>query len=417
MLFQDERFGMFVHWGIYAVGAWHEQEQWRKQIPKEAYIKYASEFNPEGYSPDAWFSLAKEAGMDYVVFTAKHHDGFCMWDTKFTDYSIMHTPYGKDILAEVAKSCEKFGLKLGLYYSVPDWHQKNSINFGGSHQLKKPNPGDEPDEEKYKTFVKNQMTELLSGYGKIDALFWDIPPCNQDPSVNAFVRELMPGIFINDRGYSKGDYSTPEREIPKHKAFRTLTEACQSVGRQSWGYRKNEDYLSHKLLMASIDSVMSKGGNYLLNVGPDAKGRLTEEAKESIRTVGDWYNRVSESYKGAEMIDLGISEQINALMVTKKGNSLYFHLPPLAESSGLALKPIDVLPESAVVLNTGEALPCEMEYMPFYFFGEEDQTPYLHLMGIPVNRLSGEIIVIKVTFQSLDEHLKNWKSKQSDLIL
>ncbi len=417
MLFQDERFGMFVHWGIYAVGGWHEQEQWRKNVPKEEYIKYAKQFNPEGYSPDAWFSLAKDAGMEYVVFTTKHHDGFCMWDTKFTDYNVMHTPYGKDVLKEVSESCKKFGLKLGLYYSVPDWNQKNSVNFGGDHQLKKPNPGDSPDEELYKTYIKNQMTELLSNYGEIDALFWDIPPYNQDPSINEFVRSLAPGILINDRGYSKGDYSTPERHIPKHKAFTSLTEACQSVGRQSWGYRKNEDYLSHKLLMASMDSVMSKGGNYLLNVGPDEKGQLTKEAAESLKTVGAWYNRVSESYKGAKLIDLGIPTHINDVLLTAKGNALYIHMPPLAESSGLALKPIDILPESVTLLNTGESIEAELEYMPFYFDKSEDKTPYLHLMGIPVNRLSGEIIVIRLTFSDLEEKLEQWKSGQSDLIL
>ena len=417
MLFQDERFGMFVHWGIYAVGGWHEQEQWRKGVPKEEYVKYAEAFCPEENSPDAWLSLAKQAGMEYVVFTTKHHDGFCMWDTKYTDYNIMHTPYGKDILKEVSEGCKKYGLKLGLYYSVPDWNYKHSVNFGGDHQLKKPNPGDEPNEDLYKTYIKNQMTELLTNYGKIDALFWDIPPYNKDASMNEFVRSLAPGILINDRGYSKGDYSTPERSIPKNKAFTSLTEACQSVGRQSWGYRKNEDYLSHKLLMASIDSVMSKGGNYLLNVGPDAKGRLTEEAKESLRVVGDWYRRVSESYKDAKLIDLGLPTHINDVLVTKKDNSLYFHLPPMAESSGLALKPIDVLLEEIVVLNTGEPVSSELEYVPFYYDGSQDQTPYLHVMGIPVNRLMGEIIVIKATFKDLEELLKKWNAEQAELIL
>ena len=417
MLFKDERFGMFVHWGIYSVGGWHEQEQWRKGMPKEQYVSYADLFNPDGYSPDEWFSAAKNAGMEYVVFTTKHHDGFCMWDTKYTDYNIMNTPYGKDILKEVSESCKKFGLKLGLYYSITDWNHVNSVNFGGDHQLKKPNPGDMPDEEKYKEYIRNQMGELLTNYGKIDALFWDIPPYNKDESINKYVRSLAPDILINDRGYSKGDYSTPERSIPKNKSFTTLTEACQSVGRQSWGYRKNEDYLSHKLIEASIDSVMSKGGNYLLNVGPDAKGHLTKEAIETLSVVGDWYNRVSESYIGAQLVDIGLPTNINDVVVTKKDNALYFHLPPVAESSGLALKPIDVLPESAVVLNSGEELCCEMEYIPFYYHGTADNTPYLHIMGIPVNRLSGEVIVIKATFKDLDELLEKLKSDKSELIL
>ena len=162
---------------------------------------------------------------------------------------------------------------------------------------------------------------------------------------------------------------------------------------------------------------MSKGGNYLLNVGPDAKGHLTKEALETLSVVGDWYNHVSESYVGAQLVDIGLPTNINDVVVTKKDNALYFHLPPVAESSGLALKPIDILPESVVVLNNGEELSCEMEYIPFYYDGSADNTPYLHIMGIPVNRLSGEVIVIKATFKDLDELLKKLKSEQSELIL
>lgn len=418
MLFKEERFGLFVHWGIYSVGGWHEQEQWRRGIPKDEYIKYKDLFNPVGYSPDHWLEPAKEAGMQYVVFTAKHHDGFCMWNTKYTEYNVMNTPYGKDILKEVAESCKKIGLKLGIYYSVPDWNCPYSINFGGDHQLARPNPGDTPDEEKYKAFVKNQMTELLGGaYGEICALFWDIPPYNQDPSVNAFVRRLMPGIFINDRGYSKGDYKTPEREVPKNKSFPGLTEACQSVGRESWGFRKNEDYYSHKFIISSIDSVMCKGGNYLLNVGPRPDGRLPERALETLEQVGNWFNRVSESYFGAELVDLGIQSAINDVTVTKKGNFLYIHLPPVAETDGLALKPIAQLPKSAVVLNTGQKADCELASMPLYFFTGGKEEAYLHVTGIPVNKLAGETIVLRLEFDHLDELIMSLKRDSREMIL
>ncbi len=418
MLFQDERFGLFVHWGIYSVGGWHEQEQWRRGIHKQEYMIYKDKFNPAGYSPDQWFSLAKEAGMQYVVFTAKHHDGFCMWDTKFSEYNVMHTPYGKDVLAEVAESCKKYGLRLGLYYSVPDWNCPYSINFGGDHQLARPNEGDTPDEECYKTYIKNQMTELLSGkYGEIAALFWDIPPYNKDASINAFVRNLMPGIFINDRGYSKGDYSTPEREVPKNKSFSGLTEACQSVGRESWGFRVNEDYLSHKFLESSIDAVMSKGGNYLLNVGPDAYGNLPAQAEKTLEQVGSWFCRVSESYLGANLVDVGINSAINDVTVTKKDNCLYLHLPAIPESDGLALKPINVLPKSAVVLNNGKQLACELAYLPFYFFAGGTAEEYLHVMGIPVNELADEVIVLRLEFEDLDGMLKTLKQEKTDIIL
>lgn len=418
MLFKDERFGLFVHWGLYAVGQWHEQEQWRKRVDKRDYTKYMMEFNPEGYTPDEWMCLAKEAGMQYVVFTTKHHDGFCMWDTKYTDYNIMNTPYGKDVLKEVAQSCKKYGLKLGLYYSVPDWNQKNSINFGASHQLAKPNPGDEPDVEKYKAFIKNQMKELMKNYGKIEALFWDIPPCNYDPSVNAYVKSLMPDIFINDRGYSEGDYATPEREVPKGKAFSRLTEACQSIGAQAWGYRVNEDYFSHKFIESSIDSIMCRGGNYLLNVGPDAKGHIAPKAKEAIEKIGAWYNKVSESYLGAEIVDINIQNSINDFFITKKGNALYIHLTERSQVDGLALRPIADMPKEAIVLNNRKELICEMAYMPSYFSPQKTDGEYLHVMGIPINELSGEVIVLKLTFEDLDSMLSSLApDMQKDRIL
>ena len=417
MLFKEERFGLFVHWGIYAVGQWHEQEQWRNKVSKEDYIKYMDMFNPEGYSPDEWLSLAKDAGMQYVVFTTKHHDGFCMWDTKYTEYNVMNTPYGKDILKEVAESCRKYGLKLGLYYSGPDWHYKHSINFGASHQLEKPNPGDEPDEAKYKEYIKNQMKELLTNYGKIDALFWDIPPCNYDPSVNEYVKSLAPDIFINDRGYSEGDYSTPEREVPKGKAFSNLTEACQSVGVQAWGYRKNEDYFSHKFIESSIDSIMSRGGNYLLNVGPDEKGHISEKSKEALKKIGAWYNNVSESYIGAQITDIGIQSSVNDFLITKKDNSLYIHLTDNSQVDGLALRPIDKMPKNAVVLNNKKKLECEIVYMPSYFSDGRMDGEYLHIMGIPVNELAGEVIVIKLEFENLDEMLSTLKKTKNKRIL
>ncbi len=417
MLFKDERFGLFIHWGIYSVGKWHEQEQWRNKVDKEKYIKYAEKFNPKGYSPDEWISLAKEAGMQYVVFTTKHHDGFCMWDTKYTDYNVMNTPYGKDILKEVAEACQKYEMKLGLYYSVPDWHYKHSVNFGGSHQLEKPNAGDEPDEARYKDYIKNQMKELLTNYGKIDALFWDIPPYNYDSSINEYVKTLAPDIFINDRGYSEGDYSTPEREVPKGKAFSKLTEACQSVGSQAWGYRENEDYYSHKFLESAIDSIMSRGGNYLLNVGPDDKGKLSSESKNSLKAIGKWYNSVKESYMNAQIIDIGIQSSVNDFIITKKDNSLYLHLTENSQVSGLALRPIADMPKKAVVLNNQKQLECENVYMPSYFSDGKMDSEYLHIMGIPVNELCGEVIVIKLEFDNLDKVLEGLKKTETIRIL
>ena len=273
MLFQEEKFGLFVHFGVYAVGGFHEQEQWRRNVPPETYAQYLRAFAPKPGCTDIWAKAARDAGMQYLCLTAKHHDGFCLWDTQTTDYSVMHTPCARDLVAETAESCRKYGLRFAIYYSLPDWHCPYAVQ-GGDHALPKQNPGDTPSWTRYKEYLRAQIRELLTGYGKVDALFWDIPaPAEQyDPAINAYVRSLQPGILINDRGFSEGDYKTPERTVPI-EPFSGLTEACQSVGASSWGYRAHEDYFSHAFLIRSIDRILQKSGNYLLNVGSTARAK------------------------------------------------------------------------------------------------------------------------------------------------
>ncbi len=397
MLFKDERFGMFIHYGIYAVGGWQEQEWWRRRMTKEDYVRYAEHFSPRHGCVDEWLDLAAASGVEYVCFTAKHHDGFCMFDTAYTDFKITNTPYGKDMLAEVAEGCRKRGLAFAIYYSLPDWHQKNAVKDGGDHQLPAQNAGDEPNDALYKEYLKNQITELLTHYGKVDALFWDIPAKEKDPSVNELVRRLQPHILINDRGYSEGDYATPERTVPPG-AFTRLTEACQSVGMQSWGYRAEEDYFTTAFLQDSVDRIMTKGGNYILNVGPMADGSLPEEAKARLSGVGKWYLSVKESFLHAETV---VCQKIPHGM-TRKGNCLYIHLPTGYAGSGLSLSPIDVFPVSATLLNTGEAVDAALRYVPFFFDPKSDECKhYLHLRGLPAETLH-EPMVIRLTFKEAD---------------
>lgn len=399
MLFQQERFGMFVHWGIYSVHGWHEQEQWRKNISKEEYTRLAAQFNPQGFCVDEWLELMKEAGMEYLCFTTKHHDGFCMWDTKYTDYNIMNTPYQKDILKEVAEGCKRYGIKLALYYSCPDWNYRHSVNFGGNHQLARPNPGDAPDEELYKQYIRNQMTELLGNYGRIEALFWDIAPYNKDKSMNEYVRKLQPGILINNRGYSEGDYSTPERCVPEGSAFTRFTEACQSVSSMSWGYRDKDDYYGAAFLMQSMDRIFCRGGNYLLNVGPDAQGKIPGAVQDKLRRIGAWYHHVEESYRDAKWL---YHSEIPHRM-TVKDRYLYVHLDIPAVGSGFGLRPLRQKPVSATILNTGELISAEVEYIPYYFTGPgQPMEEYLHLSGIPVDSLTEEPIILRLEFEDMD---------------
>ena len=400
-MFQTKRFGLFIHWGIYSVGGWHEQEQWRLQVDSEKYQSYAQQFCPKSYDPKAWVAMAKEAGMDYICFTTKHHDGFCMWDTAYSEYKVTNSPYGKDILRELADACREADMALSLYYSVPDWHHPNFPNFGGDHELLQPKKGDVPDESQYVAYVKNQITELLTGYGKIMSFFWDIPPVNKDPSVNALVRQLQPEIYINNRGYDAGDFATPERSVPECGYFTSLTEACNSVGRQSWGYRINEDYYSHAHLMASIDRIMTMGGNYVLNVGPDAEGRFPEPAVETLRSIGSWYRRVKPALFAKPYVPNPNMKR--SFTMTRDGNTLYIHFSGSPEASGFYMEDLCCLPERAFVVNDGTVLSASMDVMPTLCYGGKGgREPVVHINGIPVNRITGEPIVLRLDFSDLD---------------
>ena len=391
MLFAEERFGMFVHFGLYAQNGYHEQEQWRLRRSKAEYTPLAGTFCPAQGCAEEWAALAREAGMQYLCFTVKHHDGFCLWDTAQTDYKVTNTPYGRDLLAEVAQACRRNGLLLELYYSQPDWYCPLSPNHGGDHQLPAPNPGDTPDEETYKHYIRAQMRELLTGYGEIAALFWDIPPKGHDPSINAYVRSLQPGILINDRGYDKGDYSTPERQVPKG-AFSRYTEACQSVGAESWGYRRDEDYFTPAHLADSLDSILARGGNYLLNVGPDGKGHIPPRAQDTVRRVGRFFRRAKESYAGCRTVP-------GELLLTQRGRALYVHLPTNYNKSGFSL-PVTVLPERVRVLGGRCTVQAELTRLPSAFRPEKPEIPLcLHVYDLPEHPMP---LVVKLEFADME---------------
>lgn len=401
--FRENKLGMFIHWGIYAHFEIHEQVFARWNMDRETYEKAADVFNPLDYDPEEWVLTAKKAGMKYICFTAKHHDGFCMWDTKYTDYSIMHTPYGKDVLRQLADACEKHGMLLSIYYSNPDWHYEYGYNPHSSHQWRAKNT-DAPDLEKLKTYIKNQIIELLTNYGKIYTLFWDIPPRVEDKSINELVRKLQPGIYINDRGFDAGDFSTPEREENDHNTGRyaRMTEACESIGEHSWGYRENEDYHSIAYLTASIDKVMARGGNYLLNVGPKADGKFPEEAYRVLRGVGDWYNRMEGCLENTEEDLFEYEIRRYPYIVNRKNGKSYFHFVDGLRASDVCFVKFPCVPKTVRLMNTGKELPVRVERIPGYT--KEDGNSIcsmeaLHIFGIPVDDLKPEPVVLEITWQ------------------
>ena len=392
------KLGLFIHWGIYAQFGRHEQVFAQNRMDRVEYEAAAKIFNPIDYDPEDWVLMAKRAGMKYICFTAKHHDGFCMWDTAYTDYKITNTPYGKDTLRMLSDACKKHGMLLSIYYSCPDWHYEYGYNPASSHQWCAVNK-DNPDTGRLVEFIKAQITELMSNYGDIYSLFWDIPPHIDDPSVNELVRKLQPGIFINDRGFDDGDFSTPERDYSALPGGRFIkaTEACNSVGENSWGYRYDEDFFSVRYLLTAIDRVMAMGGSYLMNVGPNEKGAITPEYRERIEKIGEWYNRMGGCLEENEADGFDYDVHKNACVVNKKNGKTYFHFYDGLISGHFCIKKWHSTPKSVRLVNTGEYLESAVRTLPLLYHGENRTfDELLEIRGIPVDKLVGEPIVVEI---------------------
>ncbi len=397
--FFSKRFGMFVHWGLYAIPAWHEQHMYRMGWTREQYEPLMRQFNPARFSPDAWLDAAQSAGMEYLCLTAKHIDGFCMWDTRETKFSVMNTPYGKDIVRQVADACHRRGVPLELYYSVVDGHHPNYPNSGRAHEFKAPQPGDQPDLLRYVEFVRRQIRELCTNYGELHGIWWDANRTqHRDPSIGEMIRKLQPKAVLNDRGFDEGDYGTPERDYDNSvntvAAFEKPVEACQSIGHQSWGYSKDEDYYTLEYLVRGIHKVMAKGGNYLLNVGPMGDGALPREALDLLGQVGAWYRKVKES-----LVDVESGPRLSEapkLVATRRGSLLYVHLLTPPETGSVFLHPLVEMPEEAVLLNTGQRLQCDVPTLPRLF----NQSPprCLRLRGLPAgsNTSAGWVVRMRM---------------------
>lgn len=397
-----KRFGMFVHWGLYAIEGWHEQLEWRGGMPrKEFEAKYFHQWNPRHYDPEAWLDLAQSVGMQYICFTTKHHEGFCQWDTKLTDFNVMNTPYGKDALRQLAEACHKRNFPLGLYYSVVDWHSPLYPNQGRSHELQ-PQAGDTPDLARYVEFVKGQVRELCTNYGEISCFWWDMNVTKLvDPSINDMIRKLQPSAVINNRGFDQGDFGTPERDYDRTwdnpLAFKQRVEANQSVGMESWGFRKEEDYYSLRHLTASIAKYRGRDANYLLNVGPDAEGRIPEKPAAILRHVGDWYGRVREAFDDA--IPCSSLTGNRNVLLTRKGTSLYVIMYQPLEGEELRLRPLAARPVRAVLLNDGRPIDWRLDIAPMEW---TDHKPYLRLHQLPVEEFAGTTMVARLDFAAED---------------
>jgi alpha-L-fucosidase len=394
--FQSARYGLFLHWGVYAVPAWHEQIQYRQGLSRPEYEPFVQQFNPVEFDPDRWLDIAEASGMRYLTFTTKHIDGFCMWDSALTEYKITNTPYGRDTLAMLAAACHRRNIPLCLYYSFVDHHHPNYPNEGRAHELSGPQPGDEPDVARYVDYVKGQIRELCTKYGKIHGIWWDAQRLGvEDTSLNDMIRELQPAALINDRGLSPGDITVYERDYSKTvydiPAFATATEACQAIGLQSWGFREDEDYYTTKYMIQSIDRMMAKGANYLLNVGPDALGRIALNEEAMLRRIGDWYQRVKESFDAEAVPRWTDNRQV---LTSQRGRTIYVHLHEVT-GNALVLHPIRQLPERVTLLNDGREMEACLSRLPVH---HKDPEPCLRIPRLPVEEMEGEVMVLRLDF-------------------
>lgn len=400
--FFKKRLGLFLHFGLYAIEGWHEQDQMRRFIPRKQYEKLIRRFNPQQFDPESILDLAESVGMGYVCLTTKHHDGFCLWDTACTDFNVMNSPYGKDIVKLLAEECHRRNFSLGLYYSIVDWHHPNYPNQGRSHELPNPEDGDEPNFSRYMEFLKKQVQELCTRYGPVHHFFWDMNvPEHHDPSINSMLRSLQPSMVINDRGFDEGDFATPEREFQTDTLkgicpFTKPTEACNSVGTQSWGYRREEDYYSQRQLIESIDTVLAKGGNYLLNVGPDADGRIPEQPTGILRRIEEWYCNTREAFEGCDPAP-ELTDNTN-VWLTRKGLTLYVHLSRLPISEAVVLNPIKQYPARAVLLNTGQPVEVSVDLLPLPGLWESREK-FLRIRHLPVNDFTNQVLVVRLDFE------------------
>lgn len=401
--FFEKRFGLFIHWGLYALPAWHEQLQWRGRVDRSEYEKLAGDWVPHRFDPDLWLDLAEEAGMGYLCLTTKHHDGFCLWATKQTDFCVTHTPDGRDLVYLVAEACRRRRFPLCLYYSCVDWHHPNYPNQGRHHELPGPLPGDQPDHARYLDFLRAQVEELCTNYGPLGGFWWDMNVEEHvDPSINARIRELQPGTVINNRGYDEGDFGTPERDwdggLDGQMTLIRPTEACQSVGIESWGFRLGEDYYTDRHLQRSLAKYLARGANYLLNLGPRADGSIDPHQVGMLRRLGAWYHKTREA-----LIDVEPASHLTTnrdVLLTRRGTTLYVICHRELVTDSVKLKPLAVMPTRATLLNSGDEVECEVTVLPSE---HATQQPCLRLRRLPANELAGTVLVVRLEFDELPE--------------
>ena len=351
--FTEARFGMFIHWGLYAIpgrGEWYMSEA---KIPAEQYERYTQEFTTKAYDPRDWARRAKRAGMQYVVLTAKHHDGFCLFDSKLTDYKSTNAPCGRDLVREFVDAVRAEGLRVGLYYSLIDWHHPDFPKYNDPNHPMRGNPAYQNEQiefERYLTYMHGQVEELVTNYGKIDILWFDFAygelrgEAWKATELMKMVRSHQPDVVVDNRleasgesfgslvtespAYYSGDFVSPEQLLPPEgirnvRGERVPWELCATMN-NNWGYVPYDTtYKPASMLIRKLVECVSKGGNMILNVGPDATGRFPAQSCRLLDEIGAWMALNGESIYGCGKAGI---EKPDFGRVTRRGNHLYFHV-------------------------------------------------------------------------------------------
>lgn len=388
--FVQARFGMFIHWGLYAVPARGEWVRSNERMPEEKYMPFFREFDPSAAEPKAWVQAAKEAGMGYVILTAKHHDGFCLFDSELTDFKSTNTSMGRDIVREFLEAGREAGLKVGLYYSLIDWHHPDFPHHGDRYHPMRSDPAasnEERDFKRYLAYMHGQVKELCTRYGRLDVLWFDFS-YNQlrgeawrANELADMVRTLQPGILLNNRlevsgeGFGSlaqgepapchGDFVSPERMVPPEGLFdpqgRPLYwETCTTMN-HSWGYCAGDTwYKPAPLLLKKLVECVSKGGNFLLNVGPDGNGRIPRQAMDALKYLGQWMQINGESIRGCGPSGM---EKPEWGRITRRENVLYLHI----YENALGPLPLYGIPAEKIramrLLQDGREIPLSVSWV------------------------------------------------------
>ena len=378
---QEARFGMFIHWGLYAQLGRHEWVMNRERIPVEEYAKLADTWVPKARPAREWARLAKAAGMKYMVMTTKHHEGFCLWDTAQTDYNAVRRGPGRDLVREYVEACREFGLKIGFYHSLMDWHHPDGARCAT----------DEAARRRFLDYLQGCARELCTHYGKIDIFWHDVswplptPEAWESVRMNAMIRELQPHILINNRSKLDEDFGTPEEHVTAAEAGRAW-EACMTFN-GSWGYMPiSPDWRSVREVIGMLRTAAAGQGNLLLNIGPAPDGSVPPEAVERLEAVGKWVAQNGEAMYGA--VDRAGRDRMEWMPTggwTILGNTAYFWCTRWPGET-LVIGGLRTKVEKASILATGQPVAVEQSENRLVLSGLPAENPD-EIAGVTVIKL------------------------------